>query len=72
MAGLFFVLTSSARLVALRGRPHVYPAPYYFSYAVAKYRHATRPELALLSLYCIVLWDEVRHLAQRPALLPVR
>ncbi len=67
--GFLFVLTRRPRgWLLFAAALIVYPAPYYFSYAVAKYRHAIEPELVLLSLYFVfVLWDEIRHLAQRPA-----
>ena len=67
--GLLFVLTRRPRgWLLFAAALIIYPAPYYFSYAVAKYRHAIEPELVLLSLYFVfVLWDEIRHLAQRPA-----
>jgi 4-amino-4-deoxy-L-arabinose transferase-like glycosyltransferase len=72
--GLLFVLTRRPRgWLLFAAALIVYPAPYYFSYAVAKYRHAIEPELVLLSLYCVlVLWGEIRLLAQRRALIPAR
>jgi 4-amino-4-deoxy-L-arabinose transferase-like glycosyltransferase len=44
----------------------IYPLPYYFSYPVAKYRHAIEPELLMLSVYfSSVLYDELRGVLSR-------
>ena len=49
----------------------IYPLPYYFSYPVAKYRHAIEPELLLLSVYfASVLFGEIRAALSRRKSVP--
>jgi 4-amino-4-deoxy-L-arabinose transferase-like glycosyltransferase len=61
--GLLFVLTRRPRGWVLLTAPLIfYPAPYYLSYGVSKYRHAVEPELVLLSVYlAYVLWREINQ-----------
>jgi 4-amino-4-deoxy-L-arabinose transferase-like glycosyltransferase len=72
--GFLFILTRRPRgWLLFAAALIVYPAPYYFSYAVSKYRHAIEPLLVLLSLYFVfVVWGEIQLLAERRARLPAR
>jgi 4-amino-4-deoxy-L-arabinose transferase-like glycosyltransferase len=65
--GLLFVFTRRPRGWPLFAATLiVYPIPYYLAYPVAKYRHATEPELLLLSVYlAFVLWGEIQTLVRR-------
>jgi 4-amino-4-deoxy-L-arabinose transferase-like glycosyltransferase len=60
--GLLFAVTRKLRgWLLFSAALLVYPLPYYFSYPVAKYRHAIEPELLLLSVYFAgVLFTEIR------------
>jgi 4-amino-4-deoxy-L-arabinose transferase-like glycosyltransferase len=65
--GLLFAVTRKLRgWFVFSAALLIYPLPYYFSYPVAKYRHAIEPELLLLSVYFAnVLFGEIRSAISR-------
>ena len=65
--GLLFAVTRKLRgWFLFSAALLIYPLPYYFSYPVAKYRHAIEPELLLLSVYfASVLIGEIRGILSR-------
>ena len=65
--GLLFAATRKLRgWFLLSAALLIYPLPYYFSYPVAKYRHAIEPELVLLSVYfASVVFGELQSIFSR-------